>query len=396
MVEIKPFKGYIYNLDKIGEMSKVISPPWDLINEELEKKLLSLSEFNIVKLISKENNPDDVYETLNNWIENKILIQDDRENFYFLKENFEYDGKNYERKGIFGILKIEDFEKRNIIPHERIFQKYSDNRYKILEKCKSNFCPVFMLYPDKCFQIENIIDEEKNYFTGYINNEKFSFGRIESREKIMKIEEIFKEKVVFIADGHHRYNASLMFYKNNPEERNKYLLVYLANIESDGVIILPTHRYIPSEVNLNFDKNFVDILKVNDKEEMEKLLGTSKERKIGMFYNGFFYILKIKNYEKQFKEEGPYLKLDTFLVDNFLIKNFVDIKENVEFLYHSSKEYLLNEYKKRKNGVIFFLNPVKKDIFIEMCLNGKLMPQKSTYFFPKVPSGLVIYVFPDT
>ncbi|MGB9677489.1 MAG: DUF1015 family protein, partial [Candidatus Ratteibacteria bacterium] len=198
---------------------------------------------------------------------------------------------------------------------------------------------------------------------------------------------------VFIADGHHRYNASLMFYKNNPDEKNGYVLVYLSNIESDGVMILPTHRYIPCDVDLNFDNKFVDVFKINKLKEMEENLKEKKERKIGMFYEGNFYILRLKNYEKFFERENLYLKLDTFLLDNFLIKNFVKVREKVEFLYHSSKEYLLEEYEKRKKGVIFFLNPVEKELFIEICLNGKLMPQKSTYFYPKVPSGLVIYKF---
>ncbi|MGC8976731.1 MAG: DUF1015 family protein [Candidatus Ratteibacteria bacterium] len=393
MVEIKPFKAYIYNLDKIGEISKVLSPPWDLINEEIERKLLLLSDFNIAKLIRKENEPQEVLRNLNRWIEDRILIEDNDRFFYFLKGNFEYEGKKYERKGIFAILKIEDFDKKNIIPHEKIFEKYSYNRYKLIEKCKSNFCPIFMVYQDKSFKIEEIIEKGNVFTKGFMNNEKFVFGRIEKKQDIEKIEEIFKEKVVFIADGHHRYNASLMFYKNNPDEKNGYVLVYLSNIESDGVMILPTHRYIPCDVDLNFDNKFVDVFKMNELKEVEESLKEKEERKIGMFYKGNFYILRLKNYEKFFERENLYLKLDTFLLDNFLIKNFVKVRENVEFLYHSSKEYLLEEYEKRKKGVIFFLNPVEKELFIEICLNGKIMPHKSTYFYPKVPSGLVIYKF---
>jgi uncharacterized protein (DUF1015 family) len=112
-----------------------------------------------------------------------------------------------------------------------------------------------------------------------------------------------------------------------------------------------------------------------------------------MFYNEKFYVLKIKNYENFLNDDLSLTKIDTYILDNFIIKNFVKINEDVEFLYHSSKEFLLNEYKKRKKGVIFFLNPVEKDVFMEVCLNGKIMPAKSTYFYPKVPSGLIIYKF---
>ncbi|MCM8804297.1 MAG: DUF1015 domain-containing protein [Candidatus Omnitrophica bacterium] len=392
MVEIKPFKGYIYNIDKIKKISNVISPPWDLINEELEEKLLSLSQFNIVKLICKENNPEDAYKTLKKWIRNKILIQDKEEYFYFLKSNFEYEGEIYERKGIFAILKIEDFEKQNIIPHEKIFQKYSHNRYKLLEKCRANFCPVFMLYQDKNFEIERIIEKGNIYSEFSINNENLEFGKIENFDDIEIIKEFFKDKKIFIADGHHRYNASLMFYKNNPDPKNAYILIYLTNIESKGILILPTHRYIPADVEINFKQKDIKIIEKPNFESMKEQMEKS-ERKIGMFYNQKFYILNLNEYIKKIDADINYKKIDTFIVDNYLLKDFVKIKENVEFFYHTSKDYLLKEYKKKKKGVIFFLNPVRKDLFIEICLKGKIMPHKSTFFFPKVPSGLVIYLF---
>ncbi len=394
MVEIKPFCGYIYNLEKVKNISNVISPPWDLINEELEKKLLSLSEYNIVKLIKKENFPEDVYKNLNKWIEDNILIKDNNEYFYFLEGIFEYKGKIHKRQGLLGILKLEDFETGNIIPHEKIFQKYSDNRYKLIEKCRSNFCPIFMLYQDKNFEIEKIIEKGKVYSEGKINNESFKFGKIENTENIEKIKKFFINKNLFIADGHHRYTASLLFFKNNPDEKNRYVLAYISNIESDGVLIFSTHRYIPAEVKLNFDEKLIKIFKVENLEKMEEEISEiNKGRKMGMYYNNEFYVLDLKNYEKIIDADSLYKKIDSFIVDNYLIKNFVEIKENTEFLYHSSKEYLLDEYEKRKKGVIFFLNPVAKNLFIEICSNRKIMPQKSTYFYPKVPSGLVIYKF---
>ncbi|MCS7179891.1 MAG: hypothetical protein NZ891_00850, partial [bacterium] len=149
-----------------------------------------------------------------------------------------------------------------------------------------------------------------------------------------------------------------------------------------------------TEINLNFNREFIEVSRVNDLKEMEEVLNNEDNvRKIGMLYNESFYILKFKNFEKYFKEKNDYIELDSFLVDNFLINELIEIKENTEFFYHSSKEYLIKEYEKRKKGAIFFLRPVKKSIFIKMCLDGKIMPQKTTYFYPKVPSGLVIYKF---
>jgi uncharacterized protein (DUF1015 family) len=394
MVEFYPFKGFIYNIGKVKNISNVVSPPWDMINDKIEKGLLSLSDFNIVKLIYKENCPEEVNKIFNNWIEEKVLIEEEKEYFYFLKGNFEYEGTLYRRSGIFGILKVEDFDKGNIIPHEKIFQKYSDNRYKLLEICKANFCPIFMLYKDKNFEIEEMVEKYEILYKGNINSENFEFGRIERKQDIEKIKDFFKKKIIFIADGHHRYLASLNFYKNNPEEKNSFVLVYMANILSEGVLILPTHRYIPSEVQINFDKNFIETFKVKDLKEIEcNLKNNGREKRIGMYYEGDFYLLKIRNIVN-FLEDDPILKrIDTYILDNFIIKNFVKMSENVEFVYHSSKEYLLEEYKNKGKGVIFFLNPVEKEIFVKVCLKRKIMPPKSTHFYPKVPSGLIIYKF---
>lgn len=380
MVEFKPFKGYLYNPEKVESISKVIAPPWDLIDEEIEERLILQSEYNIVKIISKNFNPEQAYKRFYEWIEKKILIEDEMENFYFMKTEFEFEGKRYERYGIFGILKLEDFEKGNIIPHERIFKKYTDNRYKLIEKCKANLEPVFMVYSDKEFKIEEILKEEKFFFSGEINKEKFWFGKVR-REKIM---EIMKLQKLFIADGHHRYNASLQYYKDNPQEKNNYILVYLTNIESEGVLILPTHRYIPCEVELKLNCNIFDLIEVQDKEEMKNLMRGEGNNIFGVFIDGKFFVLKIKE-----KLDG----LNTEILHNFIIKDFLKIKENREFLYHSSEEYLLKEYEKVGKGIIFFLNPVKKEEFLKICLSGKIMPHKSTYFYPKVPSGLVIYKF---
>ncbi|MFN4226702.1 MAG: DUF1015 family protein [Candidatus Ratteibacteria bacterium] len=393
MIEIRPFKGFLYNLEKIKDIGNVISPPWDLVNQELKEKLLSVCEYNIAKLITGENNPQEVLNCFNLWIKNKILIQDKKENFYFLKTTFEYENKIYKRSGIIGILKLEDFQKGEIIPHEKIFKKYSDNRYKLIEKCRANFCPVFMLYQDKNFLIEQIIEKEKIYSKFKINSENFEFGKVEDVDNIEIVKNFFRDKKIFIADGHHRYNASLMFYKDNPNPENAYILVYLANIESEGVLILPTHRYIPADVEINFSHNNIKIIEKPDFESMREQMRKG-QREIGMFYNRRFYILNLNEYIKKIDADTDYKNLDTFIVDNYLLKDFVKLKEDVEFLYHSSIDYLFKEYEKRKKGVIFYLNPVKKDIFIEMCLKEKIMPHKSTFFFPKVPSGLVIYKFP--
>jgi len=402
MVEIDTFKGFIYNLEKTGDINKVIAPPWDVIDEKFEEKLQLQSPYNIINLISKNGKPEKVSERFNKWIKEKILIEEEKECFYFTNHKFKVEGENKERKGFFALLKLEGFEKGNIIPHEKIFEKYKMNRYKLIEKCKANFSPVFMLYQDDSFIFEKEIEEEKEEITGRINGESFSLGRITDRKKIKRIKELFKNKKVIIADGHHRYNAAFHFYLDNPYPWAEKVLVFFVNMNSPGLVILPTHRYIQKSISFIDKKgilnNFFEVVSVSSIEEMkEKMKENQDNHTFGVYEKGNFFVLILKNREVMEKIAKKHSKnwseLDTVILHEFILTDIFEV-DNREFLFHSSMDYLMNEYRRRKEGVIFFLNPIKKEQFLNICYSGEVMPHKSTYFYPKVPSGLVIYKFP--
>jgi len=401
MAEIIPFKGLLYNLGKVRDINKVIAPPWDVIDNEYEKYLHSLSPYNIINLIGKNNNPEEVADLFYKWIEEKILIEDEGENFYFMRHIFSYRNRKYERKGFFTLLKLEDFSSGTIIPHEQIFEQHHQNRYKLIEKCRANFSPVFMLYEDEKQRIEELIESEEGILEGEIKDEKFLFGKIKNEKKKKEIQNILRKNNLYIADGHHRYYAALRFYKNNPSEKNSYVMIFLVNLLSPGLVILPTHRYIPDDFTLDFYGGFREYFEVKEVENIEKVFEImekfKKQHAFGIFQKEKFYVVVVKEMEKiekylPQKNSHEWRTLDTVILHEFIMKKFLK-DENIECLFHSSPEFLLKEYKKRKRGIIFFLNPVEKNSFIKICSNGEIMPPKSTYFYPKVPSGLVLHKF---
>jgi len=402
MVEINAFKGFTYNFKKTDDISKVIAPPWDIIDEKFEEKLCSNSPYNIINLISKNGKPEKVSEKFNEWIKEKILIEDEKECFYFVNHKFEVEGEKKERKGFFALLKLEEFEKGNIIPHEKIFEKYKMNRYKLIEKCRANFSPVFMLYQDDSFIFEKETEEEKEEISGIINGENFSFGRITDRKKIERIKDLFKNKKVIIADGHHRYNAALHFYLDNPYPWAEKVLVFFVNINSPGLTILPTHRYIQKNISFIEKKrildNFFEVIDVSSIEEMkERMKENQDSHTFGVYEKENFLVLTLKKKEViekiAEKHSKNWSELNTVILHEFILTDIFKV-DNREFLFHSSMDYLMDEYRRKKEGVIFFLNPIKKEQFLKICFSGEVMPHKSTYFYPKVPSGLVIYKFP--
>ncbi len=393
MVEIKPFRGYTYNPTRVQDISSVIAPPWDVVNSKDEESLRTLSEWNIIHIISGSADPLHSKSLFEKWIREEILVQDKEESFYFSRHHFKWLGKSFLRRGIFALLHIEDFSSGNIIPHEKIFEKYYTNRYKLIEKCRANFSPVFMLYDDETFLIEKIIDDSAVASVGRIGEKEYvDFGRIRGTEEISRIKSLLTPGKLIIADGHHRYQGALQYYKDNPDVKNGFILVFLVNIKSPQLLILPTHRYIPSGVSFienksAFEKDF-DIERVPSADTMfARMQQSNGIKSFGIYEKGMFYIIRMR--ENFF---SGWESLDTVILHNFIFAKILRT-EGDGILYHQSTEYLLKEYRKTGRGVIFFLNPVEKKQFLEFCIDGHLMPQKTTYFYPKVPSGLVINRF---
>jgi len=405
MVEIKSFCGYIYNIDKVGDISKVIAPPWDVINGEYERSLFQRSPYNAIRLISQNGNPDEVNEIFDKWVPEKILMKSEKEGFYFLKHRFKYQNKELERKGFFALLKLQDFSSGNVIPHEVIFEKHKNNRYSLIDKCRANFSPVFMLYHDEENNIEKILNADSEIITnGELNEEKFIFGIVNEEDKISAIKKFIKSQKLFIADGHHRYQAALSYFKDNPSVENSYILVYLVNMESSELIINPTHRYIP--VDIPFEekmgelKNFFEITKVPDgeKEMFRKMERTEIcQHKFGVWDNKNFYVLNLKDKKDPLKylhsgKSKDWGLLDGVVLHHFILKEIFGMDEK-NFIYDFSAEKLIKKCEKSGKGIVFFLNPVTKEQFKNIVGNREIMPPKSTYFYPKVPTGLVIHKF---
>lgn len=403
MVEINPFRGYTYNLEKVRDISTIIAPPWDVIDPETEKHLKALSGWNVINLISANINPSTVKDTFEQWLSEDVLIRDTQESFYFSRHNFSWMDRRFNRQGIFALLRLQDFSSGNVIPHEKVFEKYHTNRYNLIKTCRANFSAVFMLYRDESHLIDGLIDNAIPDVEGKMGNDELvSFGRIKDVAEIDRIKNLLAPGRLIIADGHHRYQGALQYYRDNPDPKNSFVLVFLVNIESPGLLILPTHRYVKSglsflEKKSVFEKYF-EIEKMKSQTAMFLRMHQNREKKtFGIYEKGKFYtiILKDKDEVQRFMPKNfsqQWQMLDTVILHSFIFTVLFNTPVP-ELFFHQSADYLLNEYNKTNSGVIFFLNPVDRKQFMDIAYSGELMPQKTTYFYPKVPTGLVIHRF---
>ena len=408
-IEVKSFKGITYNRDKV-DIEKVVTPPYDVINSEEQESFYKKSEYNIIRLIlGKEKKDDDgnnnrytrAREFFKLWLKNKILIKDNEECLYYLEEKFNYNGKDFTRQGFIGILKLEEFEKGNIVPHEKTLKGPKKDRFNLMLETKANFSQIFGLYSDKDLKINSIlaggIKDNEKYFSFFYDKIKYDFWKINRKEIITQVIENIKDKKIFIADGHHRYETALMFRdymrkKINAEPDKDYpfdyVMMYFCPMEEEGLLVLPTHRLLK---NVNLD-NFFE--KANKFFIIEKTdLKIKDNLKIGqfLFFNGTdFFLFKLK---QEFFDNS---KLDVEILEDLIFKECLKITDE-DISTKSKVDFIKDEYKGielvkdgKYNG-IFILHPPIIEKVREISLKRGVLPQKSTYFYPKLLTGLVIY-----
>ena len=430
MVDIIPFRGFIYNEDKIGNISKVISPPYDVISGELKTELYNLHPYNIINLILPEGSGTDKYikakKLLNDWIEKDVLRYDNDKCFYIIEESFKINNEIKKILGFIGLTRIEPYSKLNIIPHEKTSSKIKEDRLKLLSECRMNFGLIYTLYSDNQNKINDILQNniKKNPLidinAAYDPNLRFKLWNITDTKKINEIIKVMKNRKLIIADGHHRYETSLN-YKNELDKsrcKNKHnkffpedfiLTLYIESNQSD-FIILPTHRSLKFENYPGLEK-IVDAISDSFHVEKDTLKSISylyekllKAKSSGLksffLYGGskkiYFITLKSNCLDISHGINQPdryFLNMDVNLLQKFFIDRISDLYEIKKIDYTPSMDDVIKNIDYKKFDIGIFLNaPTVKEIE-KICLAGYLMPEKSTYFYPKPCTGLVMYKY---
>lgn len=396
MVEIAPFRGLLYNKEKVKDFSLVITPPYDVISEEQKEDYLKKSHYNFVNLILA-NDYDKAAEILNEWQNNGILKQDDKESVYLYEQNYVVNGKNYVRTGFISLLKIEELGE-GVLPHEKTTNKPFEDRLKLLEATKANFGTLFLIYDDKEKIIDQKINEKLNeepYIDFSENNVQHRLFKINDTEFINFLKNEMKNHQCFIADGHHRYKTSLHYSKKHGYN---YVMVCLVNTFNEGMIILPTHRLL---FGLDLDTNdfmrkiesYFEVEELADTTEMIKKLETQEIRN-NVF--GFYDNINKKSYFLKLKDKNK--KLGVEIIHKLVIEDILGISQeeqekgkNIEFVKGTKKT--LEKLKNNKYQLAFFINPPSISDVLSKSRANETMPSKSTYFYPKLYSGLVINKF---
>lgn len=377
MVEIKPFKAYRYNNQKI-DIQNVIVPPYDVIDERMKDDLKSRSEFNFVNVILNGSH-DNARELLHKWIDKKILAKDKEDSIYIYQQEFKLDNKTFKRTGFVCLLKIEELG-NNILPHEQTFEKHIEDRLSLMEKTHSNLELIFTVYQDKTKEIDRIITPAtaKTEDLKFIDSDNciHRIYKVSDNNTIKKIASLMQNKKIFIADGHHRYKTALRYSK---KYRENFIMASFVNSENEGMVILPTNRIVGEKINIQDFAEHFDIKPINAFSFGDK---------------SFIAVTNDKKYLLELKQEND-IDLDVEVLHNLVFRKILSIPSEeqkppkISFV-KGNKPTLdaINE-----SNTAFFVNPPSLDKVFEIASSNRLLPQKSTYFYPKMFSGLLINKF---
>jgi uncharacterized protein (DUF1015 family) len=428
---IYPFRGILYNKKKIKNLSKVCSPPYDVISSKQQEYYYRSSPYNIIRIIlnkpaGSDNEKNNTYtraaEFFTEWNKNGILIQDTRPAIYAYGQTFEYKNKARKTMGFIAIAKIAASGFDCVLPHEKTFNAPKLDRERLLASVGANLSCIYTLFEDETRGVSRLLSKlsaRKPYIDVMQDKVRHKIWRVTDDKLIKKIQQYMASKKLFIADGHHRYEAAVN-YRNrlrqqdsnfNENNASNYVMLYFGSLEDRGLTILPTHRLLKGLGNISigqFNKRLEDFFEVVYVKNLKALLGGldryfGKAHAFGLYINKQFRLLRLRPSKALSKKEGfsrHYKNLDVVILHKIIFDEILGLdlarkKQDEVISYSRDAQLSVQWVDEGKYKAAFFLNPTDIRQVRDICLAGEKMPHKSTYFYPKLLTGLVMRKLDD-
>jgi uncharacterized protein (DUF1015 family) len=429
-MEIKAFKAYRFNPDVVGDNGKCIAPPYDVINPAQQKKLYEQNPYNIIRVILGKQEPTDngqnnqysrAAEYLKDWLKKNALKQDDKETIYAYVQSFVIGGKENKRSGFILLGKLAQFGS-GVQPHEKTLDGPKADRLKLTQATAAQFELVFMLYDDPQQVADKIIDKtaaEKKSIIEFADDDgvKHRIFPIDSPQDINLIKKMMAQKEGLIADGHHRYETALNYYNLTKNPAAQWLMIAFINMHNEGLVVLPTHRLVGNLKNYNTEeliKKLQTNFKVTEfefkeaKEKAQSLMQKRMDKAFAQGENAFgiydgksFYFISLKNKDalKSLPISEASKSLDVVVLHKLILEGLLGIGDaqlageaNIEYIKDIGEavDEAIAKVDSGEKQVLFFMNSTKVEQVKAVAAANEKMPQKSTFFYPKIFSGLTI------
>jgi uncharacterized protein (DUF1015 family) len=401
MVEIAPFKAIRYNLNRLPNLSTLICPPYDIISITDYHRLTGGNPQNIVRVeLPMTQGKKDKYQVAaefwDRWQNNRALVREKEPCFYGYEERFSVGNQPCFRRGFFAALRAEKPGKGHIRPHERTFPKHKEDRLRLMRATHANISPVFGIFFDRQEKTQKLIErrmlEKPLAVCRDGKGVTHRFWKWSDPETLQTLKKVLAASDVLIADGHHRYETAWNYAqeravsdraKSSATRAYRYVLTFLCSLSDPGLVIQPTHRAVRSHATLEeWEKRIVPYFTMH---KIAGLSGLLTKLRLKNEHSGMGFILEGgKLFWLKPKTPGP--SMPVVALHEKILK---DVPLD-HISYGQDPRDLVQNLQRGECSAVFLLPAPAKEAFARVCKAGRLLPQKSTYFYPKVTTGLVM------
>ena len=432
MAEIRPFRGVHYNQLLVNNLSSVICPPYDIIDPQLQQELHLKSEYNFVRIewgreLPQDTIADNKYTrsaaALEQWLRGGIVEVDEVPALYLHDHYFIYQGRKYKRRGIIARVRLEEWDKMVVRPHEGTLAEPKNDRLSLLWACQANTSSILALFEDREQKVSSLLaaQEQSKPLISFssVTGESHNVWAITEPEVINQICNGLTHQSLYIADGHHRYESALTYQReryscSSPvtgDEAFNFVMMTLVDFSDPGLIILSPHRLVRgiskptldrlmAELKLLFEIKELPLSMPDVWHQVDHLL-TGQTNLVRLVLFGLagerFSVLRLRD-STAVSQMMPYFhcelykKLDVSIIDHIILEELLGLsssEEKATLAFSYDRLEAVNKVLDQEYQLAFLLSPVKATLLKAIADAGDRLSRKSTYFYPKLPAGLI-------
>ncbi len=411
MVDIRAFHGWRYNPEKV-DLAQVLAPPYDVVTPGEQRAFLAKSPYNVFHLELGEDAPgEDRYikarRLWEEWRQKGILRRDSSPALYLYQLRFSWQGQRMVRRGFIALVRLFPWEEKKILPHEKTFDRVTQDRLQLLRATRAQFSQIFCLYHDPDLRSVEALASAASPVFSVLDEEGFEheLSLVTQPEVIGEVRRLLSQDKLYIADGHHRYTTALRFmremeeiYGREPLRCFHYMMMYLCPFEEPGLLVLPTHRLL--ELSLSREELFRRLRDFGRFEplassSLEEVLKTLSPLEFLVVHEGEVFRFRLNEGAARLTEHLPPeifrlpVAVFTSVMTEALGLEETLLKEEGRLTYTPWVDQILKEARGKRFGFLLARTPVLA--LEEVARAGLVMPHKSTYFFPKILTGTVFF-----
>ena len=418
LAEISPFSGLRYNQEIVGDVASVICPPYDVISSEEQRAYYEKSEYNAIRLehgmaLPEDTKANDKHSrasaTFNQWLKDQVLTVDHVPSLYIHEHTFTYQNIRKRRLGFMACVRLEPWENKIIFPHENTVPGIKSDRLDLMRACAANFSPLLGLYEDAGQKVTKLLNSQASRKPAIDFTEADEAHKLwvaNEPEFVQRVSHFLASKPIYIADGHHRYETALAYRDERRQENSSdneafnFVMMSLVSFSDPGLIVLPVHRLV-NNLSSKAMNQFRDNLETFFEVESAPLGESGLPETMGAITRilgleaGSVIALKPRQ-PSSLKEMMPgghseaYKRLDFSIVQHLVIDKLTALDKSSSVAYTPNKLQALQMVESGEYQLAFLLNPITVTIIKAIADANDKMPGKSTFFYPKLPTGLVI------